>query len=101
MTESGEGLHSPAFGVNRNRETRQGGLGCVANTGVISGHFGSVAMLGLSSCFFGSVARKELRRFFGLERASGASKDRSATRQTRGKLAAVARATRTPWRTST
>jgi len=100
MTESGEGLHSPAFGVNRNRETRQGGLGCVANTGVISGHFGSVAMLGLSRCFFGSVARKELRRFFGLERASGARKVRSATRQARGKLAAIEGVKRTAWRAS-
>src|SRR5258708_39382182 len=100
MAESGEGFHSPAFWVNRNGEAPRGGLGCVANTGVISGRFGSVAMLGLSRCFFGSVARKELRGFFGLERASGARKVHCATRQARGKLAAIGGVKRTAWRAS-
>jgi len=72
----------------------------VANTGVISGRFGSVAMLGLSRCFFGSVARKELRGFFGLERASGTRKVHSAPRQARGKLAAIEGVKRTAWRAS-
>jgi hypothetical protein len=44
MAEFGDGFHSPVFGVNRNREAPLGGLGCVANRGVISGRFGNVAM---------------------------------------------------------
>src|SRR5216684_3920691 len=62
---------SAALRANRNGEASQGGLGCVANTGVISVRFGSVAMIALSRCFFGSVARKELRGFFGLVQACG------------------------------
>jgi hypothetical protein len=100
MAESGEGFHSPAFGVNRNREAPLGGLGCVANRGVISGRFGSVAMLGLSGCFFGSVARKELRGFWGLVRASGTRKVHSAPRQARGKLAGIEGVKRTARRAS-
>ena len=42
-------------------EEPQGGLGCVANAGVISRRFGSVAMTGLSRGFFGSVATKGVR----------------------------------------
>src|SRR5260370_4736734 len=100
MAESGEGFHSPSFGVNRNGEAPVGGLGWVENRGVISGRFGSVAMLGLRRCFFGSVARKELRGFWGLVRASGTRKVRSAPRQARGKLAAIDGVKRIAWRVS-
>jgi len=91
---------SAALRANRNGEASQGGLGCVANTGVISVRFGSVAMIGLSRCFFGSVARKELRGFFGLVQACGTRKVRSAPRQARGKLAAIEGVRRIAWRAS-
>ncbi len=54
----GSGRKLKVESLKNEKDPPSGGLGCVANTGVISGRFGSVAIIGLSKRFFGSVAKK-------------------------------------------